>query len=214
MTFHVITIFPESFSSYINSSMLWKAQKDKKIKVEFYNPRDFTHDKHKKVDAKPYGGGPGMVMQAEPILRAVEKARGRKKNVKTIIFSPGGKDFTNTAAKTLSKKYDHVILICGHYEGIDARVKKILRAEEISIGPYVLTGGELPAMVVIDSVARQIPGVLGREDSLEENRTTSPETYTRPEILKYKGKNYKAPRVLLSGNHADIEAWRKEKKES
>jgi tRNA (guanine37-N1)-methyltransferase len=210
MTFHIITIFPEMFRSYVDESILARAQKKKLINIKLYNPRDFTKDKHRSVDDKPYGGGPGMVMQAEPILRAVEKARGRKKNVKVIMFSPSGKQFTNVYAKTLSKKYKDVILIAGRYEGIDSRVKKALRAEEVSVGPYVLTGGEVPAMVVVDATARQIPGVLGHAESLEEKRVASSEMYTRPETIKHKGKNYKVPKVLLSGdhNHKKIEEWR------
>ena len=211
MTFHIITIFPEMFRSYVDESILLRAQKKKLIGIKLYNPRDFTKDKHRSVDDKPYGGGPGMVMQAEPILSAVAKARGRKKNVKVIMFSPGGKQFTNAYAKNLSKKYTDVILIVGRYEGIDTRVKKALRAEEVSIGPYVLTGGEVPAMVVVDAVSRQIPGVLGHAESLEEKRIASSEMYTRPEAIKYKGKNYKVPKVLLSGDHKKIEEWRKKK---
>ncbi len=209
MTFHIITIFPEMFRSYTDESILSRAQKKKLINIKFYNPRDFTKDKHKKVDDKPYGGGPGMVMHAEPILRAVTKARGRKKKVKIIMFSPSGKQFTNTYAETLSKKYKDIILIAGRYEGVDARVKKALKAEELSIGPYVLTGGEVPAMVVVDAMSRQIPGVLGHEESLEEKRISSSEMYTRPEIIKYKDKNYKVPKVLLSGDHKKIEEWKK-----
>jgi len=209
MTFHIITIFSEMLRSYVNESILARAQKKKLINIKFYNPRDFTKDPHKSVDDKPYGGGPGMVMQAEPILRAIAKARGRKKNVKIIIFSPSGKQFTNAYAKTLSKKHKDVILIAGRYEGIDARVKKALRAEEVSIGPYVLTGGEVPAMAVVDAVARQISGVLGHAESLEEKRVASSEMYTRPETVKYKGKNYKVPKVLLSGDHKKIEEWRR-----
>lgn len=209
MTFHIITIFPEMFRSYIDESMLLRAQKKKLINIKFYNPRDFTKDKHKKIDDKPYGGGPGMVMQAEPILKAVAKARGRKKNIKVIMFSPSGKQFTNTYASSLSKKYKDIILIAGRYEGIDSRVKKALRAEEVSIGPYVLTGGEVPAMVVVDAVSRQIPGVLGHAESLEEKRVASSEMYTRPEVIKHKGKNYKVPKVLLSGDHKKIEEWKK-----
>ena len=212
MTFHIITIFPEMFHSYISESILARAQKNKLINIKFYNPRNFTKDKHKKVDDKPYGGGPGMVMQAEPILKAVGKARGRKKNVKIIMSSPSGKQFTNTYAKKLSKKYTDIILIAGRYEGIDSRVKKALRAEEVSIGPYVLTGGEVPAMVVVDAVSRQINGVLGREESLEEKRAASSEMYTRPEVVKYKGKNYKVPKVLLSGDHKKIDEWREGKR--
>ncbi len=196
------------FRSYVDESILLRAQKKKLIGIKLYNPRDFTKDKHRSVDDKPYGGGPGMVMQAEPILSAVAKARGRKKNVKVIMFSPGGKQFTNAYAKNLSKKYTDVILVAGRYEGIDSRVKKALRAEEVSIGPYVLTGGEVPAMVVVDAISRQIPGVLGHAESLEEKRTASHEMYTRPETIKYKGKNYQVPKVLISGDHKKIEEWR------
>jgi len=210
-TFHIITIFPEMFDSYLSESILARAIKNKKIKVKFYNPRDFTKDKHRKVDDKPYGGGPGMVMSIDPIIKAAEKAKGKKKNVKIYIFSPSGKKFTNKTAKTLSKKYKDVVLIAGRYEGIDARVKKILKAEDLSVGDYILTGGELPAMVVIDVVARQVSGVLGKEESIEEKRISSSETYTRPEILIYKGKKYKVPEVLLSGDHKKIEEWKKKK---
>lgn len=207
-TFHIITIFPDMFSSYLNESILARAVKSKKIAVKFYDPRDFTKDKHKRVDYKPYGGGPGMVMQAEPILKAVAKAKGRKKKVKVFLLSPNGELFDNKIAKQISKKYTDIILISGRYEGIDARVKSILRAEEISVGPYVLTGGELPAMVMIDAISRQIKGVLGKEESLEETRSAGSAVYTRPENLKYKGKNYKVPKVLLSGHHKKIEDWR------
>lgn len=214
------------FDSYLRESIIGRALKNKKISVSFYNPRDFTKDKHRRVDDKAYGGGPGMVMYAEPIIRAVQKAKGRpvlgakravKKNVKVILLSPSGKKFTNTYATTLSKKYTDIIIISGRYEGIDARVKKILKADlsmdvdEVSIGEYVLTGGELPAMVMIDSISRQIEGVLGKEESLEETRISSSEMYTRPEVIKHKGKNYKVPKVLLSGHHAEIEKWKQRK---
>lgn len=208
--FHLISIFPESFESYLGSSMLWRADKEKKIKVHFYNPRDYSLDKHKKVDGRPYGGGPGMVMQVEPILRAVQAAQKQIAKLKPLILitSASGKQFDNKIAETYSKKYQHIIIICGHYEGIDARVKKILKATEISIGPYVLTGGELPALVMIDSIARQIPGVLGNDISLEEKRISSSETYTRPEVFSHLGKKYKVPKVLLSGHHAEIDKWK------
>lgn len=208
--FHLISIFPESFESYLRSSMLWRADKEKKIKVHFYNPRDYSLDKHKKVDGRPYGGGPGMVMQVEPILRAVQAAQKQIAKLKPLILitSASGKQFDNKIAETYSKKYQHIIIICGHYEGIDARVKKILKATEISIGPYVLTGGELPALVMIDSIARQIPGVLGNDISLEEKRISSSETYTRPEVFSHLGKKYKVPKVLLSGHHAEIDKWK------
>jgi tRNA (guanine37-N1)-methyltransferase len=222
--FHIITIFPEMFDSYLNESILGRAIKDKLIKVSFYNPRDFIKvpkDKkelnYKPVDDRPYGGGPGMVMRAEPILKAVEIAssairrRGGKKKTLIINFVPSAEKFTTTLAKSYSKKYTDIILICGRYEGIDARVDKILKTKQISIGDYVLTGGEIPAMILIDSISRQVKGVLGKYESLEEERVSSSEVYTRPEVLKVKGKNYKVPKVLLSGNHKLIEDWKKSK---
>ena len=221
MNFHVITLFPEACRAYTDASVLGRAQKTdkgkgakvrgKKISVAYYNPRDFSKNKHKKVDDRPYGGGPGMVMAAEPVLKAWEKAVGRKKDVekiKTLIMSPRGKEFTNKLAKDYVKKYDHLVLISGRYEGIDARVKKILKAEEVSVGDYVLTGGELPALTIIDSVSRQVPGVLGEFESLEDQRVTSGETYTRPEVFEYKKKKYKVPLVLIEGNHKKIEQYR------
>jgi len=218
MTFYIISIFPETFNSYFKESIIGRAIKNKKIKIKFYNPRDFSQDKHKRVDNKSYGGGPGMVMMAEPILKVVDfiKLRIKNQKIKIIILSPSGKKFINKYARNLTKKYQHTILICGRYEGIDARVKKILRAEDISIGDYVVTGGELPAMIIIDVVARQIKGVLGKEESIEENRVSISEVYTRPEILKYpllqsgrRSRNYKVPKVLLSGDHKKIEDWKK-----
>lgn len=211
MHFHIITLFPESIAPYMDASIIGRAQKDKKLKVSFYNPRDFTKDKHRRVDQKPYGGGPGMVLEAESILKAAQKAIGNKKRVLSVFFSPGGTQFTNTLARTYAKKYQHIVFICGHYEGVDARVKKILKAKEISIGPYILTGGELPSAVVIDAIARQIPGVLGAYDSLEEERTASGEVYTRPEVLVYKKKKYRVPKVLLSGHHKKIEEWKEKR---
>ncbi|MBT3283031.1 tRNA (guanosine(37)-N1)-methyltransferase TrmD [bacterium] len=211
MNFHIITLFPDSFSSYINESIIARAVKDKKIKIKFYNPRDFTKDKHKRVDQKPYGGGPGMVLEAQAILKAVEKAVGRKKKVKVIFLAPNGKQFDNVYAKRLSKQYKDVVIISGRYEGIDARVRKIFKAEVVTVGPYVLTGGELPAMIILDAVARQIKGVLGNVDSIEEERIASSDVYTRPEVLEYKGKKYRVPKVLLSGDHKKIDEWRKKK---
>jgi tRNA (guanine37-N1)-methyltransferase len=226
MRFHVITIFPDIFDSYLNESIIGRGIKNKLIDVKFYNPRDFIkapNNNYKPVDDKPYGGGPGMVMRAEPILKAVEAAvkkistpsrkratpqEGNKK-ILIINFIPTAPKFTTTSAKTLSKKYTDIILICGRYEGIDARVDKILKTKKFSIGDYVVTGGELPAMILIDSISRQLPGVLGKFESLEEERVSSSEVYTRPEILKYKSKNYRVPKVLLSGNHKLIEEWKK-----
>lgn len=221
MQFHVITLFPDLCAAYTDASVLGRAQKSekgkgakvkgKKIEVKYYNPREFTKDKHKKVDDRPYGGGPGMVMYAEPILKAWEKAVGKKKDqakVKTLIMSPRGTVFTKDLAKEYAKKYNHLVLISGRYEGIDARVLEILGAEEISVGDYILTGGELPALTIIDATARQIEGVLGTFESLEDERATTGETYTRPEVLKYKKKEYAVPKVLMEGNHKEIEKYR------
>ena len=225
MHFHIITLFPEAFDSYLNESIIGRAIKEKRIKVSFTNPRKFVTGKYKRVwpdgnvslvvDDRPFGGGPGMIIRAEPVLKAVEsvtkkisKKAGAK--VKVINFSPSGAKFTTSYAKTAAKKYTDVIMLCGRYEGIDARVAKILKAEDISIGDYVLTGGELPAMVLIDSMARQIPGVLGKFDSLEEERVSSSEFYTRPEVLEWKGKKYKVPPVLMSGDHKKIEEWKQQ----
>ncbi|MFH1608603.1 MAG: tRNA (guanosine(37)-N1)-methyltransferase TrmD [Patescibacteria group bacterium] len=217
------------FNSYLNESIIGRAIKNKKISVKFYNPRDFIKNNknktgYKPVDDKPYSGGPGMVMKAEPILKAVEKAVSKIKNKKKILiinFVPSAEKFTTDFAKKVSlghgstgkaKKYTDIILICGRYEGIDARVDKILKTKKISIGDYVLTGGEIPAMILVDCISRQIKGVLGKYESLEEERISSSEVYTRPEILKYKNKNYKVPKVLLSGHHKNIENWKKNEK--
>lgn len=219
MRFHIITIFPEVFDSYLKESIIGRAIKNKLILVKFYNPRDYIKSKNKNgyrpVDDKPYGGGPGMVMRAEPLLMAVTKAlnlsKSKNRNFLIINFIPNAEKFTTGLAKKISKKYTDIILICGRYEGIDARVDKIFKTKKISIGDYIVTGGELPAMILIDCIARQIPGVLGKYESLEEERVSSSEVYTRPEILKYKNKNYKVPKVLLSGNHREIENWKKNK---
>jgi len=228
MRFHIITIFPDIFNSYLNESILGRAIEGKIVSVKFYNPRDFVKDLKgngfKPVDDKPYGGGPGMVMRAEPILKAVEKVvlkikrrvskditrrDSAESKILVINFIPNAEKFTTDFAKKVSKKYTDIILICGRYEGIDARVDKILKTKKISVGDYVLTGGELPAMILIDCISRQIPGVLGKYESLEEERVSSSEVYTRPEILKFNNKNYKVPKVLLSGNHKMIEDWKK-----
>lgn len=216
MRFHIITIFPEAFDSYLKESIIGRAIEAKKIKVSFYNPISFCKPKER-VDGRPYGGGPGMVLRPEVFIKSIEKAlkaisKNEKAKIKIINFSPSGKKFDTTYAKTSAKKYTDIILISGRYEGIDARVKKIFKAEDISIGDYVLTGGELPAMVMLDCIARQVKGVLGTYESLEEERVSSSEVYTRPEILKHKNKNYKVPKVLLSGNHKDIEEWKQNSK--
>lgn len=212
MTFHIITLFPESLDSYISSSIIKRAIEDKKIKVKTYNPRDYTLDKNKRIDQKPYGGGPGMVIEALPVLKAIQKAKGQKKNTKIIWLSPGGKQYTNEIAKGYGRKYNHLIIICGRYEGIDARVKKAFKVEEISIGPYVLTGGELPALVILDSVSRQIDGVLGNFDSVEEKRISSSDVYTRPSVVVFQKKRYNVPKVLLSGHHENINSWKMKKR--
>ena len=162
------------------------------------------------MDRRPYGGGPGMVLMAEPFLRAVDAARGRKKKVKILFFDASGDTFTNEMAREWTGRYKHIILICGHYEGIDARVQQALEALPISIGPYILTGGELPAAIIVDTVARQIEGVLGSADSREEERLSKSEVYTRPKTITYKKKQYTVPEVLRSGDHKKIDEWKKE----
>ncbi len=237
MNFHIITLFPTAFDSYLNESIISRAIEYKKIFVSFYNPRDYSDDKWKRVDQKPYSGGPGMVIQALPVIKAIEAAQKniekriknneKKKNnskslfnihnskTKIIFFSPGGKQFDTAYAKKLAKKsknqYSDMVMICGRYEGIDSRIKKVFKMEDISVGPYVLTGGELPALVVLDSISRQIEGVLGNFDSIEESRVSSHDVYTRPEVFEHKGKKYRVPKVLLSGDHKKIEEWKKGK---
>jgi len=239
MNFHIVTLFPEIFGSYLNESILGRAIKNKKLNINFYNPRDFVtptksqkkNDKpYKRVDDKPYGGGAGMVLQAEPILRAFAKVEKKlkSKKIKIIVFSAKGKQFNQKIAYDWAKKYEEIVFITGRYEGIDERVKQALKAEEISIGPYVLTDGDVAAMVVSSAVARLIPGVIRLESLKEEshwNLTLKKEKqgalgengleyphYTRPEILEYKGKTYKVPKVLLSGDHKKIEEWRQIKR--
>lgn len=217
MKFDIITIFPEIFSSYFGESILKRAQEKKLIKIGVHNLRKFSTDKHKKVDDKAYGGGPGMVLKIDPIFKVIQflkrKAKGKEQKTRIILFSTRGKKFDNKIAKRLSR-YDQLILICGRYEGVDERVAKYIADEEISIGDYVLTGGELPAMVVVDSVSRHIPGVLGKQESLEEIKG-SYQAYTRPEIFapdkKNKKKVWRVPKVLMSGDHKAIEEWRRRK---
>lgn len=213
MHFHVVTIFPEILKPFLEEGVLGRAVNLKdKIQIDFYNPRDYTNDKHKKVDDRPFGGGPGMVIKAEPVLKAVEDAEKKIKedqNTKKIILSPRGNLFDNKKAATLADEYDDVIIISGRYEGIDERVKEVLDAEEVSVGDFVLSGGELAAGIIIDAVSRQVQGVLGNKNSLEEAREHAGKTYTRPEDFEWKGKKYKVPEVLLSGHHKKIEDWRK-----
>jgi tRNA (guanine37-N1)-methyltransferase len=218
MTFHLITLFPESLESYLGASIVGRAQERGLISIKYYNPRDFAGEADRRVDRRPYGGGPGMVIEALPVIKAVEKAVGKKmksasgrKKVKIVFFSPAGKQFTNEIADAF-KAYSDVVLVCGRYEGIDARVKKAFLMADISVGPYVTTGGELPAMIVIDAVARRIPGALGHDSSIEELRISSSDVYTRPESFEYKGKKYKVPKILLTGDHKKIDAWKLGKK--
>lgn len=221
MRFHVITLFPNAFDSYLGESIIKRAIEDKKITVKFYNPRDYVDKKNKfkHIDKPPYAGGPGMVIQAMPVIKAVEKALKSVKSkvhkvrkVKIIWLTPRGKQFDTAYAKKTAGKYTDIIIICGRYEGIDARAHKAIKTfgkiDEVSVGPFVLTGGELPAEIIIDCMSRQVPGVLGSFDSLEESRTASSDVYTRPEVFAYKGKNYRVPKVLLSGDHKKIEEWR------
>jgi tRNA (guanine37-N1)-methyltransferase len=211
MKFDIITIFPKILDSYFNESILKRAQEKKLIFIKAHNLRDYTVDKHHKVDDTPYGGGPGMVFKTEPIIKAVEniKKQAKKKIKKTrvILFSLRGKKFDSKMAKRFSK-YEQLILICGRYEGVDERVAGFVADEEVSIGDFVLSGGELPSAVVIDAVSRFVPGVLGKYESLEEIKGSYP-VYTKPEVVKISGKKYKVPEVLLSGNHKKIEEWRK-----
>ncbi len=215
LSFHIISLFPESFDSYIDKSIIGKAIENRIISINFYNPKDYTDSKYR-VDDRPYGGGPGMVIRAEPIAKILEKILNKKKvekNKTLIVFlSPQGNQFDTNLAKNISKKYKDIIIICGRYEGIDSRIKKIFKMIDVSVGPWVTTGGELPALIMIDVISRQIDGVLGKIESLEETRISSDEMYTRPEILVYKGKKYKVPKILLSGDHKKIEEYRAQTK--
>ncbi|MDO8593826.1 MAG: tRNA (guanosine(37)-N1)-methyltransferase TrmD [bacterium] len=234
MRFHLVTLFQEACDAYLSASIIGRARKEKKIVIKYQNPRDFVQVKkgksdfpYKKVDERPYGGGPGMVMTALPVVRAVEKAlnaKGRpwqnakaKKGKQPVVvwFSPSGKQFTNKDADALIKKYDEIVLVCGRYEGIDERAKKILKTmapmKEFAVGEAVYTGGEVPALAIVDAVTRRLPGVLGKDASIEERRIASSAVYTRPEIILYKGKKYRVPSVLQTGHHANIDAWRKTK---
>ena len=212
MKFHFLTIFPNLIEPYLGESILKRAAQKKLLRFEVRNIREHTKDKHRKTDDRPYGGGPGMVMTAQPILSAYAKLRMKGKKVKVIQLSPSGKLFTNETAKKFAKQYSDVVFVCGRYEGVDDRVRKILKADEYSIGGYTLTGGELPALVMTDAIARQIPGVLGAGESVEESRIASPRVYTRPETLVWKGKKHRVPKVLLQGDHKKIDAWRTQQK--
>lgn len=206
MQFDVLTLFPEMFEP-IKQSIIGRAEKKNLINLNLVNIRDFSNNKHKKVDDTPYGGGAGMVMQADVVYDAYKSLN--TKDAKVIYLTPQGKVLNQKKVEKLSKE-KHLILLCGHYEGIDQRVIDKIVDEEISIGDYVLTGGELPAMVLIDSVSRYVEGVLSKdsikEESFSNNLLEYPQ-YTRPEIFE----GIKVPEILLSGNHKEIEKWRNEK---
>ena len=205
--FDIVTIFPDMFEGVLRESILKRAQEKKKVAFHVHDLRKYTADKkHRKVDDRPFGGGPGMVMSPQPLFDAVKKIKG-KCSARVIYMSPSGPAFTQKKARSLAKA-KNIIIICGHYEGIDERVRAKLVDEEISIGDYVLTGGEVPAMVVMDAVTRLIPGVVGKEASLEsesfEGGLLEYPHYTRP--ANFRGA--KVPDVLLSGNHEAIKVWR------
>ncbi|MDP1689346.1 MAG: tRNA (guanosine(37)-N1)-methyltransferase TrmD [bacterium] len=236
MIFQIITIFPHIFDSYFAESLFKRAIEKKLLKINVINLRDFTSDKHKKVDDSPFGGGPGMVIKLEPVYGAVRalkskihppkfckiklgRVKNQKSKIRTILFSTRGKIFDQKIARRLSK-YDQLILICGRYEGVDERVAKYVADEEISMGDYVLSGGEIPAMALVEAVSRLKRGFLGKYDSLEDIKGSYP-TYTRPPKFfpkklrrasllkgKTKSKSWDVPKVLLSGYHKEIDAWR------
>ena len=212
MRIDILTLFPDMFESVFGESIIKRARDRKLVDIRIHNLRDWTHDKHRTADDKPFGGGPGMVMKPEPIFEAIDellkrKAQGSKRKTKVILLTPQGRKLKQKIAERLSR-YKRLILICGHYEGVDERVR-ILAQDEISTGDYVLTCGEVPAMVLVDAVTRLLPGVLGDarsklSESFEDGLLEYPQ-YTRP--AEYR--SMKVPRVLLSGNHKAIEVWRK-----
>jgi tRNA (guanine37-N1)-methyltransferase len=221
--FDVITIFPKIFDSYLNESLIARAQKKKLIKVNLHNLRKWTTDNHQTVDDRPFGGGLGMVLKVEPIFKAVNFLNKKNKKLKTkiILFTPRGEKFTQKLANKLSK-LDQIIFICGRYEGVDERVAQKIADMEISIGDYDLMGGELPAMVCIESISRLVPGVIAKKELLKERISKTGgfleyAQYTRPEVFSAKGgsasggkvQKWKVPEVLLSGNHKKIDEWKK-----
>jgi len=211
MKFDIITIFPNVVQEYINTGILRIAQEKDIIDINVHDLRDWTNDKHKTVDDTPYGGGPGMVMKVEPIFNALKDLK--KENTKVLITTPKGEKLTQSKLEEFSKQTDtHYIIICGRYEGFDQRVHNHLIDYEFSIGDYVLSGGELPALVLVDGITRLIPGVLGNEGSLDSesfnNDMLDFPQYTKPEEFN----NWKIPEVLKSGNHEEIKKWRESKK--
>jgi tRNA (guanine37-N1)-methyltransferase len=206
----ILTLFPEMFDAVLKSSILGKAIEKGILRVGIINIRDFSKDRHKRVDDYPYGGGAGMVMMPQPLYDAIKSVKDESPDARVILTSPRGKPFGQEMARLLSKE-PHLVIVCGHYEGIDQRIIDTMVDEEISIGDYILTGGELPAMVIVDAVARLLPGAIGSPLSLEQESFTDglleyPQ-YTRPADFL----GMKVPEVLLSGNHKKIEEWRMEK---
>ena len=207
MKIDVLTLFPAMFAGPLDESIVRRAREAKLLELKFHNLRDWTHDRHKTVDDKPFGGGPGMLLKVEPLFEAIESLQREK--TKVILLSPSGRKFDQSIARELAQQED-IILVCGSYEGFDERVREALADDELSIGDYVLTNGALPAMVVIDAVARLLPGVLGDDESSHDESFSHglleyPQ-YTRP--AEFRG--MKVPEVLLSGNHAEIGKWRRE----
>ena len=212
MRFDIVTIFPESLTSYLQASIMKRALADEKISVALHQLRDWTTDKHRTTDDTPYGGGAGMVMKVEPFDRCLTALKEQlpEKQTRVILLSAKGKRFVQADAQRLAA-YDRLILLCGRYEGVDERVAEYLADEELSIGDFVLTGGELPAMMMVDAITRLLPGVLGNEESpltesFSDGITKEYPQYTKPEVYR----DWSVPAVLLSGHHKDIEKWRKE----
>ena len=207
MKIDVITLFPSMFTGPLDESIVKRARAEGRLELVIHNLRDYTHDRHKTVDDKPFGGGPGMLLKPEPIFEAVENLAGDE--TKIILLGPAGRPFSQAIARELSKE-KHLLFLCGSYEGFDERVRDQLVDDELSIGDYILTNGNLPAMVIIDAVARLLPGVLGDDESSHEesfsNGLLEYPHYTRP--AEYRG--MKVPEILLSGHHAQIAAWREE----
>lgn len=210
MQFDIITIFPAMFESFLQESLIQKALKKGLIRINVHNLRRWARDKHKTVDDKPFGGGPGMILMADPIIKAIKSIKKKNKKIKIVLFSPTGEQFKQKTAENFSK-LDQVVMICGRYEGVDARVEKIID-EKISVGPYVLSGGELPAMLMTEAISRLLPDYMSNPKSLEDeshnNNMLEYPQYTRPENILIKNKKSSAPKVLLSGNHKKIKEWK------
>ncbi|GAP21166.1 tRNA (guanosine(37)-N1)-methyltransferase TrmD [Leptolinea tardivitalis] len=209
MKFDIFTLFPEVFQPYIDASIIKRARQNGLVEICLHNIRDWAFDRHHTTDDTPYGGGGGMVMKPDPVFSCVEDVLGSDFSIPLILMTPQGRPFTQQVAKELSD-FPHIALLCGHYEGVDERIREHLVTDEISIGDYVLTGGELPALVILDAVSRYIPGVLGDPTGAEDDSHASGlleyPHYTRPPIFR----GWSVPDVLLSGNHAEINKWRHE----